>query len=91
MDEQALMNLFNEYKPKQARIARLRGRSKGFGFVELETQELQQKAAEALDGKDHSGRTLNVKVAVVDLSAPAENPQDQQQQNTQQNNQQQNA
>jgi len=81
MDEQALMNLFSEFKPKQARIARLRGRSKGFGFVELETQELQKKAAEALDGKEHNGRVLNVKIAVVDLSAPpAENQEAQQQQ-----------
>jgi len=76
MDEQALIALFSEFKPKQARIARLRGRSKGFGFVELESQELQQKAAEALDGKEHNGRTLNVKIAVVDLSAPPAEPQE---------------
>ena len=36
------------------------GRSKGFGFVEMETDELAQAAIEALDGKELGGRTLRV-------------------------------
>jgi len=36
------------------------GRSKGFGFVEMETEALAQAAIEALDGKELGGRTLRV-------------------------------
>jgi len=36
------------------------GRSKGFGFVEMETEELAKAAIEALDGKELGGRTLRV-------------------------------
>ena len=39
------------------------GRSKGFGFVEMSTDEEAQKAIQALDGQDHSGRALKVNEA----------------------------
>ena len=39
------------------------GRSKGFGFVEMETADEAQKAIEGLDGKDVSGRNIRVNVA----------------------------
>lgn len=39
------------------------GRSKGFGFVEMSTNEEAQKAIEALNGKDHQGRALTVNEA----------------------------
>lgn len=39
------------------------GRSKGFGFVTMETEELAQKAIDALNGKDFSGRNIVVNVA----------------------------
>lgn len=39
------------------------GKSKGFGFVEMETQESAQKAIEALHGSEVGGRTLVVNVA----------------------------
>ena len=38
-------------------------RSKGFGFVEVESEEVLQKAIEALDGQDLNGRKLTVNKA----------------------------
>lgn len=39
------------------------GRSKGFGFVEMSTNEEAQKAIKALDGQDQGGRALKVNEA----------------------------
>ncbi len=39
------------------------GRSKGFGFVEFEDEENNQKAVDQLDGKDLDGRTIAVSIA----------------------------
>lgn len=39
------------------------GRSKGFGFVEFENEDDNQKAVEQLDGKELDGRTINVSLA----------------------------
>jgi RNA recognition motif-containing protein len=39
------------------------GRSKGFGFVEMSTDEEAQAAIAALNGRDHSGRPLTVNEA----------------------------
>lgn len=39
------------------------GRSRGFGFVEMETQEEAQKCIENLDGKDVQGRNIRVSIA----------------------------
>jgi len=39
------------------------GRSKGFGFVEFENEEDNQKAVDQLDGKELDGRTINVSLA----------------------------
>jgi len=39
------------------------GRSKGFGFVEMGTDEEAQAAINALNGKSHSGRNLTVNEA----------------------------
>ncbi len=39
------------------------GRSKGFGFVEMENDEEAQKAIDTLNGKDFGGRTINVNEA----------------------------
>jgi RNA recognition motif-containing protein len=39
------------------------GRSRGFGFVEMDSADEAQKAIDALDGSDFSGRQLKVNVA----------------------------
>lgn len=39
------------------------GRSKGFGFVEMETEEQANAAIEALNGKEFGGRNLVVNIA----------------------------
>lgn len=39
------------------------GRSKGFGFVEFENEEDNQKAIAQLDGKELDGRPISVSVA----------------------------
>ena len=36
------------------------GRSKGFGFVEMSSDEEAQAAIAALNGQDHNGRPLNI-------------------------------
>lgn len=44
-------------------IDRMTGRSKGFGFVEMSTEEEAQKAIEMWNGQDFEGRKLTVNVA----------------------------
>ena len=39
------------------------GRSKGFGFVDMEDQAAADEAIKALDGKEFEGRTIAVSVA----------------------------
>ena len=42
---------------------RMSGRSKGFGFVEMSSDEEAQKAIETLNGKEFEGRNLTVNEA----------------------------
>ncbi|CAI8035241.1 Putative RNA-binding protein RbpE [Geodia barretti] len=66
VSETDLEELFGEYgQVATATIIRDRydGRSKGFGFVEMENQEDGERAIEALDGQDMSGRPLKVNPA----------------------------
>lgn len=44
-------------------LDRMTGRSKGFGFVEMATEEEAQKAIEMWNGKELDGRTLTVNEA----------------------------
>ena len=39
------------------------GRSKGFGFVEMANEDDNQKAVDALNGKELDGRAINVSLA----------------------------
>ena len=64
--ETDLEELFQEYgQVAKATIIRDRydGRSKGFGFVEMENQETGERAIEALDGQEMMGRPLKVNPA----------------------------
>jgi RNA recognition motif-containing protein len=45
------------------------GRSKGFGFVEMETEEEAQKAIEMFNGKDYEGRNMIVNEAKPKVEA----------------------
>ncbi len=44
-------------------IDKYTGRAKGFGFVEVESDEILQQAVEALNGQELSGRKLTVNKA----------------------------
>ena len=45
----------------QVIIDRLTNRSRGFGFVEMETAEAADKAIQALNGRPVEGRSLSVR------------------------------
>lgn len=47
------------------------GRSKGFGFVEMGTDEEARNAISALNGQDHDGRALTVNEAKPRESRPS--------------------
>src|SRR3954464_10316473 len=66
VDSSALEQLFAAHGTVQsAQIITDRdtGRSKGFGFVEMGTDEEAQAAIAALNGQDHGGRALTVNEA----------------------------
>ncbi len=44
-------------------LDKMSGRSRGFGFVEMATEEEAQKAIEMWNGKEFEGRTLTVNEA----------------------------
>jgi RNA recognition motif-containing protein len=52
-------------------IDRMSGRSKGFGFVEMSTDEEAQAAIEMFNGKDYDGRNLVVNEARPMTERPA--------------------
>jgi RNA recognition motif-containing protein len=74
MTSDDLTNLFAEFGTvASAKVIsdRETGRSKGFGFVEMSTDEESQAAMEALNGKDVNGRSLAVNVARPREERPA--------------------
>ena len=44
-------------------VDRMSGRSRGFGFVEMSSDESAQKAIDALNGTEVKGRPINVSIA----------------------------
>ncbi|KAF2730667.1 RNA-binding domain-containing protein [Polyplosphaeria fusca] len=79
LKEDKLMEIFKDYEPTSAKIAlrpiprfmvkklQARGeprKGRGFGFVTLGSEELQQKACTEMNGKDIEGREIAVKVAI---------------------------
>jgi len=56
-------------------VDRMSGRSKGFGFVEMASEEEAQKAIEMLNGTELEGRTLTVNEARPQESRPARSDQ----------------
>ncbi|TWU78527.1 hypothetical protein ED733_001291 [Metarhizium rileyi] len=79
LTEEKLIELFKAYEPSSAKIAlrpiprfmikklQARGearKGRGFGFVTLASEELQQKAVAEMNGKEIEGREIAVKVAI---------------------------
>ena len=58
-----LFSTFGTVQSAQVIEDRQSGRSKGFGFVEMSSDEEAQAAIEGLDGQDHGGRPLTVSEA----------------------------
>ena len=66
VDNAALEAIFSEHgRVEDVRIItdRYSGQSRGFGFVEMSTEEEARAAMDALDGKDLQGRSLKVNEA----------------------------
>jgi len=66
VDAQSLQELFSAYgtvQSAQVIMDRATGRSKGFGFVEMGSDDEAKAAIDALNGKDHNGRALTVNEA----------------------------
>jgi RNA recognition motif-containing protein len=79
LTEEKLKELFSAYQPSSAKIAlrpiprfmikklQARGearKGRGFGFVTLASEEMQQKAVTEMNGKEIEGREIAVKVAI---------------------------
>ncbi|KAI0525765.1 hypothetical protein F5B22DRAFT_587653 [Xylaria bambusicola] len=79
LTEETLKDLFKAYEPSSAKIAlrpiprfmikklQARGearKGRGFGFVTLASEEMQQKAVTEMNGKEIEGREIAVKVAI---------------------------
>ena len=65
-NEDALKELFSEAGNVESAVIitdKLSGRSKGFGFVEMSTDEEAQKAIEIFNEKELDGRNLTVNEA----------------------------
>lgn len=64
--QEDLSNVFAEYgvvKRVQLPTDRETGKPRGFGFVEMESEEVEAKAIEALDGAEWMGRVMKVNKA----------------------------
>ncbi len=64
--DQSLGQMFSTYGGVlSAKIItdKMSGRSKGFGFVEMETEQQANEALEKLNGQEINGRKLNVALA----------------------------
>lgn len=74
VDDQSLGDLFSQFgQVESVRVVtdRESGRSKGFAFVEMSTDEEASTAIEKLHGSEFSGRAMNVSEAKP--MAPREN------------------
>jgi len=62
-DLEQLFSSHGEIRSAEVIMDRSTGRSKGFGFVEMETDEAANAAITALNGQQHDGRALTVNEA----------------------------
>ena len=62
-DLKALFGVYGEVSSVRVIKDRDTGRSKGFGFVDMDNDAEGKKAIEALNEKDHQGRALRINEA----------------------------
>lgn len=62
-DLEELFSKFGAVKSAKVIMDRETGKSKGFGFIEMEDSSAGTKAIEALNGNESEGRTLRVNEA----------------------------
>jgi RNA recognition motif-containing protein len=62
-DLQELFEQYGQVRSAQVLSDRETGRSRGFGFVEMDDDAAADSAIENLDGRDHDGRRLTVNEA----------------------------
>jgi RNA recognition motif-containing protein len=62
-DLEALFSQYGTVQSAQIIVDRDTNRSKGFGFVEMDSDAEAQAAIQALNGQDHGGRNLTVNEA----------------------------
>lgn len=62
-DLETLLSAHGTVQSAEVITDRATGRSKGFGFVEMDSDAEAQAAVAALDGQDHGGRALTVNEA----------------------------
>ncbi len=58
-----LFKQYGEVESAKVVVDRMTGRSRGFGFVEMKTEDSAKQAVEALNGADLKGRPVNVSFA----------------------------
>lgn len=66
VDERELREIFEKFgEPSAVKIImdKQSGRSKGYGFVEMDDEEAAQQAIEALDGSELYGRKIGVRIS----------------------------
>lgn len=62
-DLEQLFNRYGSVSRAQVITDRDTGRSRGFGFVEMDSADEAQRAIDELDGSDFAGRQIKVNVA----------------------------
>ena len=62
-DLEDLFKGYGEVTSAKVIVDRRTGRSRGYGFVEMGTEDLAQQAIEALNGTELKGRPINVSLA----------------------------
>ena len=62
-DLEGLFGGYGAVRSVEVIMDRETGRSRGFGFVEMDSQEAAQQAMQALNGSDFQGRNLTVNEA----------------------------
>ena len=62
-DLESLLSQHGTVESAEVISDRMTGRSKGFGFVEMSSEEEARAAIEALNGQEHDGRALTVNEA----------------------------